>query len=226
MAELNLSIVSKIEAELKQGNTRDFDFSAQQIAARLEHGSLGSPYYAIDQLGTGREYYLPVTVTYGEPPRKDVIDAGLANNVTIDGKPVNLGIPVVRTVAPPAKTLALPHPIVSVSIEKIIIETPMTERRGTVKELVGIKDCEINIRGYMIGPNKELPEEQMALLRDVFVAGNTVGIRSVITDIYLADLGFTAVVRSFRLPEMPGTRGVRQYELKLVSDAPFSLYEV
>lgn len=30
--------------------------------SRVQHGNLGSPYYKIDQLG--REYFLPVTVTY------------------------------------------------------------------------------------------------------------------------------------------------------------------
>src|ERR1700712_3846405 len=90
--------------------------SEQQQPIRTEQGAHGSPYYSAD--AAGREYYLPVTLIYPDSSKK-------SSQVPGDDEQQNV-----------LNRWNLPYPIVSVSGRKTIVETPLTERRGTVKELI------------------------------------------------------------------------------------------
>ncbi len=217
MAEIDLSLYGVVFGV----NTGGIVVTVDDIPQRTQRGKHGSPYYAKDNLG--RDYYLPVRITYSDPPKAGLIDSGLFAQV-VSGT-ITLGDAATRNPGQ-AHILDLPHPLISISGDKHIVETPMTERQGNVIELTGIKNYEITIRGFMVSKTRELPEDQIQLMKDVFVAGNSVKVHNVITDIYLVDIGRQAVVRSFSMPEVRGIKGVRPYELKLVSDSVFSLYEI
>jgi hypothetical protein len=217
MAEIDLSLFGLVFGVNKGGIAVNVD----DIPQRTQRGRHGTPYYATNNLG--REYYLPVRITYSDPPKAGLIDSGLFAQM-VSGS-ITLGDAATRNPGQ-AHVLDLPHPLVSINCEKHIVETPMTERQGNVIEVTGIKNFEITIRGFMVSSTRDLPEEQIQRLHSVFMAGNSVKLYNVITDIYLIDIGRQAVVRSFSLPEVRGMKGVRPYELKLVSDSVFSLYEI
>ena len=113
----------------------------------MEQGSYGSPYYTKDALGM--EYYMPVTISYP--------DTGQQGNGLVTGN--SQGV---------LKKWDLPYPVISISSRKTIIETPLTERRGTVKELVNIQDYEITIKGFLITGANEFPESDVTTLRNIY----------------------------------------------------------
>lgn len=166
-------------------------------SARTETGASGSPYYAKD--ANGREYYMPVTVTYLDDNGKN-------------------------------QTYNLPYPIISIQAKKLVIDTPLTDRRGTVTELIQIENYKIIIKGFCIGKGNEYPEADARMLRTIFEAGGTVNIACPATDIYLLRpdrSGSDAVsIRNFELLPNPGVKHVRAYQIELESDEPFSLVEL
>ena len=124
----------------------------------------------------------------------------------------------------------LPFPIVSVTGRKTIIETPLTQRRGTVKELIQQRDYIINIKGLIIAPTKEFPESDVISLKKMFEQNIALKLQHPISDIFLMDHTTKGsdliVITDLAFPEVKGVKNVRPYELTLVSDAPFSLVSV
>ncbi len=106
--------------------------------------------------------------------------------------------------------ISLPHPVISVSSRKVIIETPLTELRGTVKELVNVQDYQITIKGFAIDKPNRFPEFDITLLRDLYEHNVPLSIQNPITDIFLlrpdragSDL---VVIKEFHLPEVKGVK--------------------
>jgi hypothetical protein len=186
---------------------------------RTEFGAYGSEYYADDALG--QEYYMPVKITYpddGETASGSIGDAGGGSSPTI-AAPVGV-----------LKNWNLPYPVVSINSRKTIIETPLTERRGTVKELINIQDYEIIIKGFIIGTTNEFPENDAKTLRTIYEQNMAVSIQCPLTDIFLvrpdrsgSDL---VVIRELKFPPVIGIKNVRAYELRMVSDEPFNLISI
>src|SRR4051812_3501520 len=81
--------------------------------------------------------------------------------------------------------LKLPYVWISVRASKTIVETPMTERFGTVKELISINDYEFAVKGLVIGHDGRFPEDDIEALRDLFQKNRAVAVKSILTDIYL-----------------------------------------
>lgn len=124
----------------------------------------------------------------------------------------------------------LHHPVIQVTSKKNIVETPLVERQGTVKELISIEDWEISIRGLIIDPNNQYPEDDIKKLVDLFYRNEAVEIENAITDIMLKRAerkgNNMVVINELNFPEVRGVMNVRPYELKLVSDTPFDLTEI
>ena len=123
----------------------------------------------------------------------------------------------------------LPYPVISVQERNILVETPLTERGGSAIEQVGGDNLLISIRGLIISPTNDYPEEEVKLLRDLKRSGKAMRIASPITDIFLQTQdrrGFDkVVVRSLVFPEVRGIVNVRPYEMELISDNVFDLIE-
>ena len=127
--------------------------------------------------------------------------------------------------------LSLPYPVVSVTSKKTIIETPLTERGGTVKELVNVQDYEIVVKGFIVNnAGNEFPEQQVAALRGIYEQNAALSIQCPLTDIFLLRPGRSGsdkvVVRDMKFPAVTGIKNVRPYELHLVSDEPFNLINI
>ena len=124
----------------------------------------------------------------------------------------------------------LPYPVVSISSRKTIVETPLTERRGTVKELINIQDYEITIRGFIIGKPNEFPESDVTLLRTIYEQNTPISIQCPITDIFLVrperNGSDEVVISDLKFPSIQGVKNVRPYELHLISDEAFNLLTI
>lgn len=126
------------------------------------------------------------------------------------------------------QTISLPNPVVSFQSRKRVVETPLTHRDGTVKELISIEGFQITVRGYLIGDRGEFPEKELTQLVELHRQKVSVEIQNVITDVLLKtkDKKAEVVIMELRVPERRGVKGVREYELLMVNDEPFNLEEI
>lgn len=115
----------------------------------------------------------------------------------------------------------LPICTVSGGSRKVIVETPLTGRRGTVKELIRCEDYQFRIQGICFGYNREFPEEKIQALKDLFEITRSVKIKSAFTDIFIKD-GYV-VVSDINFPETKGVEHVRGFEMTVTSDESFDL---
>ena len=181
-----------------------------QKTFRAETGAYGSPYYASD--ANGREYYMPVSITYPNG------SGSAANLLNTDANA-------------PMTTWQLPYPVISVASRKTIVETPLTERRGTVKELINIQDYEITIKGFIINSDgNEFPENDVITLRNIYEQNIALSIQCPLTDIFLLRPDRSGsdqvVIRELTFPAITGVKNVRAYQLRMVSDEAFNLISI
>lgn len=216
MAELSFNISDLFEQTFGY-KTRAFDpdFSKTEGAVntnRKEYGAQGSPYYTIGSLGL--EYYMPVTISYPE---------GISS---LTSKQATQG--AIETGK--LKKWDLPFPVISVSSSKTIVETPLTERRGTVKELINIRNYEITIKGFIIGEGNNFPESEVTILRNIYEQNEPLAIQCPLTDIFLLRPDRSGsdqvVITELKFPAVTGVKNVAPYELHLVSDEPFNLISI
>ena len=152
MAKISFSLADLFEQTFGY-KTKAFDpqfvhvtGNGNALTDRKEQGASGSPYYGNG--GLGIEYFMPVTLTYEE---NEPLPEG-------DGE---------LTIV---KKYELPYPVISITSKKVIVGTPMTGRRGTVKELVNCEDYEITIKGFIISKTNEFPESEVSALRSIYEA--------------------------------------------------------
>lgn len=179
---------------------------------RINTGAAGSKYYA-DDLTLGVEYFMPVTFLYP--------------NTTTEGDQVGAGG---ESAEGGLISWDLPFPLISITARKILIETHLTERRGTVKELISTGDYDITIRGFLIAETNDYPENLVTTLRNLFEANAAVKIKCPLTDIFLKrperNGSDDVVITRLNLPGLKGVKNVVPYELDLVSDEPFNLIDI
>ena len=214
MAEISFSLSNLFEQTFGY-KSQAFDPEFNEVTGnispyRVEQGTLGSPYYSTDALG--KEYYMPETIKY--------LENGMAGQQT-SGSGQGQG---------KLKTWHLPYPIISISSRKTIIETSLTERRGTVKELINIQDYEIIIRGFIVAKANEFPESDVITLRNIYEQNASLSIQCPLTDIFLLRPDRSGsdqvVITEMKFHEVKGVKNVRPYELRLISDEPFNLISI
>lgn len=187
-------------------NFNDVIGSREKDLNRREEGNNGAPYYALD--ANGREYYLPVTLSYTEFTATGVGDDTVAE----------------------VKKVVLPYPVISIRSRKTIIETPLTERRGSVKEVINMQDYEIMIRGFIINKTNEYPEDGVKKIQQLYEYDGPVHIQNAVTDIFLLNTkrggSDEVIVTDLSFPEYAGVKNVKPYQMTLLSDAPFNLIDL
>ncbi len=139
----------------------------------------------------------------------------------------------------PVKTYNLQYSTVSVSCKKTIVETPLIGRQGTVNELIQIGDYEFVINGIILHDNyntwlntiegesidsseSELPQFEIANLRDVFKINEPVSLESAFTEIFL-DNANECIVKNIYFPDMKGISNAQAYTIELKSDSVLEL---
>jgi hypothetical protein len=188
--------------------------SGDVFPTRIGTGGSGSPYYAND-LVLGVEYFMPVTLIYPEN-----LNADIAANP--------FGLTADSAQASRLVEWNLPFPLITITAKKTLVETPLTERRGTVKELIQLKDYDITIKGFLIAGTNDYPEDLVTTLRNIYEINGTIGIKSPLTDIFLlrSDSSDQVVITELMLPGLKGVKNVEPYEIRLVSDSIFNLIDI
>ena len=221
MAEISLSLADLFEQTFgykTQAFNPQFKHvtgSGNNLSDRKEQGASGSAYYANDALGM--EYYMPVTLTYTDTSALPDPPPGLAFSNGAD-------------TFSELRKWNLPYPVISISSKKTIVETLLTERRGTVKELINLQDYEIVIKGFIIANTDEFPETDVTMRRTIYEQNNALSVQCPLTDIFLIRPGRSGsdqvVITDLKFPAITGVKNIRPYELRMVSDESFNLISI
>ena len=123
--------------------------------------------------------------------------------------------------------LLIPFAVIAVTCRKTIVSTPLPERGGSVKELISIDDYMINIKGMCVSEGNEYPEGDIQKLFTLFTKGESLKVRSVLTDIILEGVyDHHCVIREVKFPALAGVEHVKPFEIDLESDMIFDLIEL
>lgn len=98
--------------------------------------------------------------------------------------------------------VVLENTVISMTCEKTIIETPLVNRRGTVKEEISINDWIVDVKGIVIG-EKDYPETEVERLKELFNESQALKINNVLTSIFL-DGQEKVVIKSLKIEDNRG----------------------
>lgn len=126
--------------------------------------------------------------------------------------------------------MSLPYTVVKISSKKTIVETALNDRIGSVKEEFSIDDYAINVKGFLIGENRDFPEAQLQQLRELYETSHALTLDNALTNIFLTNPVLTedeqrrVVIYDLDIQEVQGGRlHVRPFTMNLKSDAVFTL---
>lgn len=116
----------------------------------------------------------------------------------------------------------LHNPVMRIVSKKTIIETHMTERVGSVKEIINRQDYAIFIKGVIKRSDDTYPEEEVRLLNELYKRDEAIEIDSALTCVLLEGQDEMVVVKHLDFPYTRG-EGMVLYEMELVTDIDFDL---
>jgi hypothetical protein len=108
--------------------------------------------------------------------------------------------------------------------KKVIVETPLIARRGTVKELIRFDDYRFTIQGFCVGLKKEYPESQIEQINRYFNMQEPVKVKNAFIDTVAQTEDF--IIEDINFPDMRGVEHVKAFEMKITADSIFDLNEV
>lgn len=107
---------------------------------------------------------------------------------------------------------------VAVNMTKNIIRTAVSERKGTVKEIFNIDDFKFTIRGFLIGENRSVPEEDIQNLITLFESTEETTLHGGYPEIFL-DETCRIAISDIEWPEVQGkAHWIRPFVLQCESD--------
>lgn len=124
--------------------------------------------------------------------------------------------------------LLLPYATIKMTLKKNMIETPMAERQGTVKELFSIADHDITIKGFIVGKDAsgiypQWPEKELILLKKLFDLNEAVKLDNALTNVF-TDSEYKVVIKELDLVEVEGgKKNIRPFSFKISTDTIFTL---
>jgi Domain of unknown function (DUF6046) len=120
--------------------------------------------------------------------------------------------------------LLLPYSVIKISSSKTIVSTPLSERRGTVKEYFSAEDYQITIKGFVIDEADRIwPEKELIVLKQLDDLTTAIQLDNALTNIFL-DKDTRVVISKLDLPEVEGGRKhIRPFSMTLMSDSIFTL---
>lgn len=127
------------------------------------------------------------------------------------------------TIEVDGKDYVFPFAVIGISRTKTVVMTEMSELNGSVKEVIGNKDYDITIKGFVIGDYDQFPDDKLKMLNDIFEQNQTVRLKSAFSDIFLHKNDKVLILK-MDIPEKPKVIGVRDFALQMVSDGVFNLY--
>lgn len=114
------------------------------------------------------------------------------------------------------------NPIMRVTARKTIVETQLTERPGSVKEIIHLDDYVINIRGIIKRSDGAWPHDEVTQLKGLWEQNKSVAINSVLTSVLLKGRDESVVITNLTMPEKRG-QSIVAYELEMITDTSFDL---
>jgi hypothetical protein len=224
MAAIDLDLVSLFNEQFGTApdafNPKFTAVNGDTALTSVNNGATGAPYWGTDV--NGRAMYMPITVNY---PTTDASD-GLLPAVTSGAFTTTGSSSQVIT------SWTLPYCVITPSCKKTIVKTPLTERTGTVKELINIEDWNFKIEGFLISPDgvNEFPEADFTTMCRLFEQNVAIEIVSVITDIILMrphnNASVYVVIEDLAFPAKKGVKHVKPYTMTLVGDTMFNLIDI
>lgn len=114
------------------------------------------------------------------------------------------------------------EPLVTITMNKKIIETELDGNDGTFKEEFSLGDYDVNIKGILIDENNpdQLPESQIRQLRDVLETRGSVKVSNTLLSFFNID---RLAIYSCSFPEYAGSMEMVPYEITCKSDKEFDL---
>jgi hypothetical protein len=118
----------------------------------------------------------------------------------------------------------LPFAIISIAAKNLIVSTVLPERPGSVKEFITAEDYAINIKGIIIRPDNQFPEEELIELERLRTINQAMTLECALTDVFLKGTYQQKVVlRSMSFPAVAGIEHSKPYEIELESDQVYEL---
>jgi hypothetical protein len=123
-----------------------------------------------------------------------------------------------------ANDYELPFPIMRISSQKRIVETPLTERKGTVVEIVSQQNWKIYIKGFIVSKDASFPEEEVYRLKQLYEDEKNpyLRLRCALTDLFLTT-DDRVVITDLNFPDVKGIENVKPYEMNLITTNIFDL---
>ncbi|KQT17427.1 hypothetical protein ASG31_08430 [Chryseobacterium sp. Leaf404] len=107
---------------------------------------------------------------------------------------------------------------VSVNLVSTIIRTPVTERIGTVKEIISHDDYKFTIRGFLTSKDRTVPEDQILNLKDLRNSTQEKTLHGGYPELFL-DETCRIVISDVEFPEVQGkNHWIRPFTLTCESD--------
>lgn len=107
---------------------------------------------------------------------------------------------------------------VSVNLVSTIVNTPVVERKGTVTEIVNIDDYKFTIRGFLIGKNRQVPEQQILDLIALKESTQEKTLHGGYPELFL-DESCRIVISELEFPEVQGqNHWIRPFSITCKSD--------
>lgn len=107
---------------------------------------------------------------------------------------------------------------IRVNSVKQIIRTQVSERKGSVKEQFSIGDYKFTIKGFLIGKNRQFPQAQIELLKELYETSMPVQLYGGYPELFLAESP-RVVIDSLEFPEVEGKNyWIRPFSLTCESD--------
>ncbi len=159
----------------------------------------------------------------------NIPDAPALERYTSGGAPVRIEDHLGRLyfmpvyIAVDGATIEIPHAVISFTGKKTIVETPLTGRNSSVKELISTDDYEISITGVIESKDhRNYPEVEVKQMSQLFERNEAVELICALGDLLLGE-NTMIVLKSCRFPAVETVEYAQVVELTAVSDRPFEL---
>lgn len=108
---------------------------------------------------------------------------------------------------------------VAVNLTKTIIRTAVSERQGTVKECFSIDDYKFTIKGFLIGKNQLVPEDQIIALKQWFETTEPIALHGGYPELFMNDSTCRVAVGNLDFPEVQGkATWIRPFSMTVETD--------
>ena len=108
---------------------------------------------------------------------------------------------------------------VGVNLSKTIVRTAISERQGTVKECFSIDDYKFSVKGFLIGKNRRVPEDQILKLKEWFETTEPIALHGSFVEMFMNASSCKVAVASLDFPEVQGKAPwIRPFNMSIETD--------